>query len=105
MADSPQGPQNREQGPQSGHQPGRVDFGTFILSLASSAMVHLGKVPDPTGGQPEVNLELARQTIDILMLLREKTQGNLNQNEALLLERVLHDVRLAFVDQANKLAS
>jgi len=82
-----------------------IDFGTFILSLASSAMMHLGLVPDPGGRAPEVNLEMARQTIDMLMMLRQKTTGNLDQAEAGLLERVLHDVRVAYVEQAKKLAS
>ncbi len=82
-----------------------IDFGTFILSLASSAMMHMGLVPDPAGGQPEMNLEMARQTIDMLVLLRAKTQGNLDQQEATLLERVLHDVRMAYVEQTKKHAS
>lgn len=82
-----------------------IDFGTFILSLASSAMMHLGLVPDPGGGQPEINLELARQTIDMLVMLRTKTHGNLDQQEATLLERILHDVRMAYVEAAKKQAS
>lgn len=75
-----------------------IDFQTFLLSLASSAMVHLGRVPDPAGGAEQVNLPMARQTIDILAMLREKTQGNLDASEAMLLERVLHDLRLAWVE-------
>lgn len=82
-----------------------IDFSTFILSLASSAMMHMGLVPDPDGSPPEVNLEMARQTIDMLVMLRQKTNGNLNQDEATLLERVLHDVRMAYIEIAKKLAS
>jgi len=82
-----------------------IDFGTFILSLASSAMMHMGLVPDPSGRAGDVNLEMARQTIEMLVMLRQKTSGNLDQNEASLLERVLHDVRMAYVEQAKKLAS
>ncbi len=77
-----------------------IDFQTFLLSLASSAMVHLGRVPDPQGGESQVNLPMARQTIDILSMLRDKTQGNLDAGEAMLLERVLHDLRLAWVEES-----
>lgn len=84
---------------------GSIDFGTFILSLASSAMMHMGLVPDPSGRPGDVNLEMARQTIEMLVMLRQKTNGNLDQSEASLLERVLHDVRIAYVEQAKKLAS
>lgn len=82
-----------------------IDFSTFILSLAGSAMVHLGRVPDPTGQPSQLNLEMARQSIDLLMLVREKTTGNLTPDEASLLERLLHDVRMAFVEEAKKHAS
>ncbi len=79
-----------------------IDFGTFILSLAGSAMMHLGQVPDPHGATVETNLEMARQTIDILTMLRDKTHGNLDGHEAVLLEKVLHDTRVAYVNQAQK---
>lgn len=82
-----------------------IDFQTFILSLASSAMVHLGRVPDPTGQAPERNLEMARQTIDILTMLRDKTHGNLDPTEAPLLDRVLHDLRVAWVEETRRRAS
>lgn len=77
----------------------KIDFQTFVLSLASSAMVHLGRVPDPTGQDSAVNLEMARQTVDILAMLRDKTHGNLDGSEAAMLDRVLHDLRLAFVEE------
>jgi hypothetical protein len=82
-----------------------IDFSTFVLSLAGSAMVHLGRVPDPTGQSGQVNLEMARQSIDLLVLMRDKTTGNLTPDEASMLERVLHDVRMAFVEEAKKHAS
>lgn len=86
--------------PMSGSDLPQVDFHTFLLSLASSAMMHLGRVPDPSGAELETNLAMARQTIDILMMLRDKTQGNLDANEAVLLDRVLHDLRLAWVEES-----
>lgn len=86
--------------PPSGPALPLVDFQTFLLSLASSAMMHLGRVPDPSGVELETNLAMARQTIDILMMLRDKTQGNLDASEALILDRVLHDLRLAWVEES-----
>lgn len=80
----------------------RIDFSTFILSLASSGMVQLGRVPDPTGESTGIDLAMARQTIDILTMLRDKTVGNLDLRESGLLERLLHDLRLAWVEEAQK---
>jgi len=78
-----------------------MDFTTFCLSLASSAMIHLGHAPSPESGKTEKSLPLAKQTIDILALLDEKTKGNLSGEEAKLLSTVLYDLRLRFV-QENK---
>lgn len=74
-----------------------VDFSTFVLSLASSAMVHLGDVPHPETGEPARNLPLARQTIDMLAMLQQKTKGNLSRDEATYLESILYDLRLRCV--------
>ncbi len=74
-------------------------FGTFVLSLSASAAVHLGMAPDPEGSEPAApNLPLAQQTIDILEMLHEKTKGNLEPEELRLLESVLHDLRLHYVE-------
>lgn len=89
----------------NGTQPPTIDFSTFILSLAGSAMMHMGLVPDPGGGPPEVDLAMARQTIDMLVMLRDKTHGNLDSEENTLLDRILHDVRMAFVEQVKKQGS
>ena len=70
-----------------------IDFSTFILSLSHSALVHLGDVPDPSGSVPDADTNLAKQTIDLLGLLREKTAGNLSGKEERLLEQVLVDLR------------
>ncbi len=74
-----------------------VNFSTFIFSLSSSALAHLGEIPDPMTGQRKVDLALARQTIDILGMLEEKTKGNLTSEEESLLKSVLYDLRLKFV--------
>lgn len=75
-----------------------VDFSGFVVSLASSAFVQLGLEPDPTTGQKvDAEPEFARQTIDMLALLKEKTRGNLTEDEARLLDAVLYDLRMRYV--------
>ncbi len=77
------------------------DFSTLVVSLATSAMLYLGDIPDPEGGKPTVNLQLARHTIDTLAMLEEKTQGNLSEEEASLLSRFLYDLRVRFVARSH----
>jgi len=78
--------------------PGPIDFYTFVLSLASSAFVHLGDAPDPETGAPGApDLLLAQQTIDILAMLKDKTKGNLTPEEEKFMEHILTDLRLRFV--------
>ncbi|MEW5734010.1 MAG: DUF1844 domain-containing protein [Thermodesulfobacteriota bacterium] len=74
-----------------------VNFATFVVSLSSSILVHLGEIEDPQTGQKEENLPLARHTIDILALLQEKTKGNLNVQEEQLLNNILYDLRMRYV--------
>ncbi len=74
-------------------------FGTLVLSLSSSALVELGVAPPPGESSTAApNLPAAQQTIEILEMLREKTRGNLTPDEERLLESVLHDLRLRFVE-------
>ncbi len=76
-----------------------ISFNAFVLSLATTAAVHFGDVPDPSSGKPgETNLEAASQMIDILALLEQKTRGNLTAEERRLLEQVLYELRLRFVE-------
>ncbi len=74
-----------------------LDFSTFVMSLSHSALVHLGDAPDGEGSSTR-DLELARQTIDILGLLHDKTKGNLTGDEERLLSQALVDLRLRFVE-------
>ena len=78
-----------------------IDFATFILSMGSSALVHLGEMPAPDGTSDR-DLPLAKQTIDLLALLQEKTQGNLDEAEDNLLRSLLYDLRIKYVDAVNK---
>ncbi len=82
-----------------------LDFATFVLSLNHSALMHLGDAPDPTGETLEKDLPLARQTIDLLGLLEEKTKGNLTGDEERLLTHVLFDLRMRFVELSKDGAS
>ncbi|MBC7358603.1 MAG: DUF1844 domain-containing protein [Desulfacinum sp.] len=79
-----------------------VTFSTFVFSLSSSALVHLGEVPDPVTNKVEKDLALAKQIIDTLAMLEEKTRGNLERDEQQLLQTVLYDLRLRFVKQSGK---
>ena len=79
-----------------------MDFSTFMLSLATSAQVHLGVVPNPATGKQERRLPLAKETIDLIGLLKEKTQGNLSDEEARLIERALYDLRMMYVEMSEK---
>jgi hypothetical protein len=74
-----------------------VNFASFIYSLSTSALVHLGEIPEPITEKMDKNLPLAKQTIDILGILQEKTKGNLSQEEENLLNNFLYDLRMRYV--------
>ena len=81
--------------------PGRapVSFVAFILSLASNAAVHFGDLPDPmTNQRRELDLDAAAQLIEIIAMLEEKTRGNLSMEERQLLEQILYELRLRYVE-------
>ena len=75
-----------------------LTFTLFVLSLASSAAIHFGDLPDPSGVQGDPNLDGAAQMIEILSLLDQKTRGNLTAEERQVLEQVLYELRLRFVE-------
>jgi hypothetical protein len=78
-----------------------ISFSTFVISLASSGLMHLG-VREPGGPQRPVDLNLARQTMDLLDILAEKTKGNLEEDEGRLLDAVRHDLAQRYADAAKK---
>lgn len=84
---------------QSGSDDG-VDFASFLMSLATSAMVALGEIPDPETGRMYRHLGAARETIEVLGMLQEKTQGNLSADEDRLLQEILYDLRMKYVSLA-----
>jgi hypothetical protein len=81
---------------------GPVDFSTHILSLASTALIALGKMPAPDGQPHPLDLETARHLIDVLGMLEHKTKGNLDEAESKLLASLIYDLRVAYVDAQPK---
>lgn len=74
-----------------------IDFSTFILSLASSAFYHLGEMSDPNTGEKKVDLSAVKQTIDILLILKGKTQGNLDDAENNLLDQLVYELQMKYI--------
>ena len=85
---------------QSNHRP--LDFATFVLSVSSAAFMGLGLTPRPGAEKPELDLELARQNIDLLEMIKEKTKNNLEKDEEKLLESLLFETRMRFVEAQKK---
>jgi hypothetical protein len=84
---------------QESHEASAISFPAFVLSLAHTAAVHFGDVPDPvTGMAGQSNLQAAQQMIDILSLLEQKTRGNLTAEERQLLEQILYELRMRYFD-------
>jgi hypothetical protein len=80
-----------------------LSFTAFVLSLATTAAIHLGDLADPaTGQKSETNLEGASQMIEILSLLELKTRGNLTAEERQVLEQVLYELRMRFVEASGQ---
>ena len=77
----------------------KINFATFIFSLNSSVLVQLGLIDDPATGKKTKNLLLAKQTIDILGMLEEKTRGNLTKDEETMLKNILYDLRMIYVKE------
>jgi hypothetical protein len=77
----------------------KIDFATFILSINSSALVQLGLIEDPVSGEKAKNLALAKQTIDLIAMLEEKTRGNLTGDEENILKGILYELRMLYVKE------
>lgn len=92
-----QEPSEKDEQAESGAALPPLDFSTFILSLSTSVLMNLGLVENPVTGKTEKEPAIAKQTIDLLDLLKGKTKGNLTDDEAKLLDEVLHELRLWYV--------
>ncbi len=87
--------------PGAQQQAGQISFIGFVISLASTAAVHFGDVENPvSGAKGQPDLPAAKQIIDILSLLEQKTKGNLTAEERSFLEQVLYELRMRFVQAA-----
>ncbi len=83
-------------------QKNTILFSQLVISLHSAAMHYLGKLVDPVHGQAEINLDQARVTIDTLDMLRYKAKGNLTNEESRLLDQILSDLKLNYVDETTR---
>lgn len=79
----------------------QISFSSLIFSLSTSALIQLGEIQDPISQQLNKNLPLAKQTIDLIGMLKEKTKGNLTSEEQMLLENILYDLRMRYVKAAS----
>jgi hypothetical protein len=79
-----------------------VTMATFIFSLSSSALVHLGEIPEPETNRTLIDLPIAKQIIDTLGMIQEKTKGNLDQDEEKFLKSVLYDLRMRYIQKSGK---
>ena len=79
-----------------------INFSTFIISLSTQALMHLGEIPNPMSGKSETDVPVAKQMIDILGMLREKSRGNLDGGEQRLMEDILFDLRMKYVEAVKK---
>ncbi len=92
--------EQKESAKQSGEL--QMDFSAFILSLNASSMIHMGEIPDPHSMERSVNLPAAKHTIEILEIIEDKTQGNLDDTEKKLLEDILYNLRMKFMQNSQK---
>ena len=103
--------QQKEKEKADAHQPAKeqessesfeINFSTFVLSLTYSAFYYLGDIPDPATGQTQQNLPAVKQTIDILIMLKEKTQNNLNAEETKLIEQLIYELQMKYLAKKPK---
>ena len=79
-----------------------ISFSAFVISLSTQALMHLGEIANPLSGKMEPDMPVAKQLIDIIGVLREKTRGNLDSGEEKLMEDVLFDLRMKYVEAVKK---
>jgi len=94
--------QEREDGAAQANALPEIDFSTFVISLSTQVLMHLGEIANPASGKVEADISVAKQMIDILAMLSDKTRGNLNANEAQLMEGILFDLRMKYVEAVKK---
>ncbi len=93
---------NPAAGQQSKEPPPELTFAAFLWSLSEQALAALGEIPDPTSGQVTNDLVLAQQMIDIIIMLRDKTRGNLDAHEQAMLKEILSGLQMKYVELARQ---
>lgn len=91
-SDTAAGPSGAETGP-----PIEITFSSFVFGLSTQALMYLGEVPAAAGEEPKADMAAAQQMIDVLAMLQKKTSGNLETDEAQMLEDALYDLRMRYV--------
>ncbi len=79
-----------------------INFSAFVISISTQALMHLGEMASPMSGKVEIDVPVAKQMIDILVMLKDKTRGNLNASEDRLMEDILFDLRMKYVEAVKK---
>ena len=79
-----------------------INFSTFVISLSTQALMHLGEIANPISGKIDADVPAAKQMIDLLGMIKEKTSGNLNANEDHLMQDILFDLRMKYVEAVKK---
>jgi len=79
-----------------------INFSTFVISLSTQALMHLGEIASPLSGKVEPDVPVAKQMIDIIGMLKDKTRGNLNASEERLMEDILFDLRMKYVEAVKR---
>ncbi|HLN88386.1 MAG TPA: DUF1844 domain-containing protein, partial [Candidatus Limnocylindrales bacterium] len=79
-----------------------INFSTFVISLSTQALMHLGEIANPISGKIDADVPAAKQMIDLLGMIKEKTSGNLNANEGHLMQDILFDLRMKYVEAVKK---
>ena len=103
-ADSGSGPQAAAAFSKYREQTPEITFETFVVGLSTQALMHLGEIPDPSSGQLGEDLTAAQQLIDIIGMLKYKTRGNLDREEQALLDAILFELRMKYVERARRAA-
>ncbi|MGH7840489.1 MAG: DUF1844 domain-containing protein [Candidatus Binataceae bacterium] len=81
---------------------GEINFASFMVGLSTQALFHLGEIVDPEAGAPQVDLPAAQQLIDIVGMLKDKTRGNLDQHEQRLIDEILFELRMKYVERTGR---
>jgi hypothetical protein len=87
---------------EEGAPPQQITLATFLVSLSTQALMLLGEIPNPVTNQMETDLDGVREVIDLIGMVKEKTRGNLDPAEARLIDKILYDLRMRYVEQVRK---